>query len=486
MLHDFSIVQQPSDGQPQGQLLSPTESPWGGVVPPPPPMPTHLNPEEMAAGGFLDPYQRAKTVRIGKWRWPPPKGEEDPNDSFLQFKIRQQSKKMSKQGEGKTNGHSHSHAHSAHSSHNTSRDKIDGKEKGARKRRDSWGNPVDDAKSKEGIGKLKISREMREKLEALTSSHPSRSQKGPVVAAQQQKQQTRGIKKLEAHRRNLLQHQLEGDNWGSVNSIKKIKPEKGGSVPPPPPVAPANMYLSRRPPSPTASLSSQESTPVIPQTRSPPPPIQPPFRSSAAHDFADSASERRQSVSTMHTEKTEHFELEESSEFLQAVDSAPVLIDEELEKRSYEGLKTCLLPAPHTTHLTYNRRPWSLVLRKELFAPGEVLHGEALHLVFCQVVLDVYTGTTPRITPEQQVQMRKMLDNRGITPNNTFSPHHKNSVKREIIELAKTWPLYFAAIFPVTGSRKTGEVEMLAVSHSGVKLLRKEQGHHLTILSSYK
>ena len=52
--------------------------------------------QEMAAGGFLDPYERAKTVRIGKWRWPPPKGEGDPNDSFLQFKIRQQTKKLSK------------------------------------------------------------------------------------------------------------------------------------------------------------------------------------------------------------------------------------------------------------------------------------------------------------------------------------------------------------------------------------------------------
>lgn len=44
----------------------------------------------------------------------------------------------------------------------------------------------------------------------------------------------------------------------------------------------------------------------------------------------------------------------------------------------------------------------------QLFAPGEVLHGEALHLVFCQVVLDVYTGTTPRITAEQRAQMRKV------------------------------------------------------------------------------
>lgn len=56
------------------------------------------------------------------------------------------------------------------------REKMEFKEKekgAARRRRDSWDNPVEDGKSS-GIGKLKISREMREKLEALTSSHPSR------------------------------------------------------------------------------------------------------------------------------------------------------------------------------------------------------------------------------------------------------------------------------------------------------------------------
>lgn len=41
--------------------------------PPPPPMPPPLDPSDEARG-FLDPYGRAKTVRIGKWRWPPPKG----------------------------------------------------------------------------------------------------------------------------------------------------------------------------------------------------------------------------------------------------------------------------------------------------------------------------------------------------------------------------------------------------------------------------
>lgn len=42
--------------------------------PPPPPMPPPLDgtdPSEVRP--FMDPYGRAKTVRIGKWRWPPPK-----------------------------------------------------------------------------------------------------------------------------------------------------------------------------------------------------------------------------------------------------------------------------------------------------------------------------------------------------------------------------------------------------------------------------
>ncbi|KAK8734252.1 hypothetical protein OTU49_006087, partial [Cherax quadricarinatus] len=369
----------------------------------------------------------------------------------------------------------------------TPREKSENKEKGAtRRRRDSWDNPVDDGKSS-GVGKLKISREMREKLEALTSSHPSRAQKGPVMQMQQQQQQqqTRGIKKLEAHRRFLLQHQLEGDKWDTVDSIKQVtsKVDKGGSVPPPPPVAPPSVYMNRRPPSPAPSVSSQESSPVIPQPRSPPLPIQPSgFRTTV--DYHADNSDRRTSVSTMHTEKTEHFELEESSEFLQPVDSAPVLIDQEMEKRSYEAIKTRLLPAPHGSHITYSRVPWSLTLRKELFIPGEQLYGDALHLVFCQVVLDVYAGNTPRITLDQRTHMRKMLDNRGVTPNNTFSPHHKNSLKKEIVEMAKTWPLYFAAIFPVTGSRKAGDVEMLAVSHSGIRLLRRDH-NHFSIISTF-
>ena len=44
----------------------------------------------------MDPYTRARTVRIGKWRWPPPKEETmgpgganaDEGEGFFEFKMR--------------------------------------------------------------------------------------------------------------------------------------------------------------------------------------------------------------------------------------------------------------------------------------------------------------------------------------------------------------------------------------------------------------
>ena len=69
--------------------------------------------------------------------------------------------------------------------------------------------------------------------------------------------------------------------------------------------------------------------------------------------------------------------MEESSEFLPAVDRAPVLVDEEIEKRNLDALKTRLLPPPSGNHLTYNRVPWKLMVRKEvrnIFSKHYVIH----------------------------------------------------------------------------------------------------------------
>lgn len=56
-----------------------------------PPAPDNCDPS--GSRPFLDMYGRAKTVRIGKWRWPPPKDSVPNSDNFMEFKIRQHHRK---------------------------------------------------------------------------------------------------------------------------------------------------------------------------------------------------------------------------------------------------------------------------------------------------------------------------------------------------------------------------------------------------------
>jgi myosin-15 len=40
-----------------------------------------------------------------------------------------------------------------------------------------------------------------------------------------------------------------------------------------------------------------------------------------------------------------------------------------------------------------------------------------------------------------------MLENYGITPENATNGHHKITLKRNVVEMAKEWPLYFARLY---------------------------------------
>lgn len=112
-----------------------------------------------------------------------------------------------------------------------------------------------------------------------------------------------------------------------------------------------------------------------------------------------------------------------------------------------------LLPPGASACITYNRVSWLLRVRKEVFSPGETLGPPAAqHLVFCQVAADVYGGTTcVRLTQSERRAGVNMLSGYGVTAENLNGPHRAN-IKRSVIELARTWPLYFARLFPVSGA----------------------------------
>uniref|UniRef100_A0A8C0DTP6 Myosin XVA n=1 Tax=Balaenoptera musculus TaxID=9771 RepID=A0A8C0DTP6_BALMU len=72
----------------------------------------------------------------------------------------------------------------------------------------------------------------------------------------------------------------------------------------------------------------------------------------------------------------------------------------------------------------------------------------------------------------------------------TQRPLVTESVKRAVVSIARdSWEVYFSRLFPATGSVGTG-VQILAVSHTGIKLLRVVKGSHeaggqLRVLRTY-
>lgn len=144
-------------------------------IPPPPPLPPDVI---EGSRPFVDPYGRAKTVRIGKWRWPPA-----PEDNFTEMK---------KGSDGKSNG-TPEEAPVAPPPFPVI--KI--------------ARPFGDA-----VGKLKISSEMRQKLELVTSV------RGPSPNKMSRDEIKIVPKKIGEDRKSILAEKL------------------GGVAPPPPPPPP--------------------------------------------------------------------------------------------------------------------------------------------------------------------------------------------------------------------------------------------------------
>ncbi|OXU27998.1 hypothetical protein TSAR_007655 [Trichomalopsis sarcophagae] len=185
---------------------------------------------------------------------------------------------------------------------------------------------------------------------------------------------------------------------------------------------------------------------------------------------------------TQRTDKMERIEIEEWPEFLKPV--LPPAEKPEIEKVQ-EVVDTKLYPQTSSTHFTYNRVTWTLRVKKEVFAPNETLTTPlALHLVFCQVAYDVLATSNIRISKEDRQNMLKLLDNYGVTLDNLQSTQHKITIKKNVVDMAKQWPLYFARIFPVSIGPQQPDVQHVAVSHHGLRLIKRSNSGDLIILET--
>lgn len=198
----------------------------------PPPMPPPLefkDPSE--ARPFLDPYGRAKTVRIGKWRWPPPQdgNMNESDENFMHFKMRQNQRKQTPQSQESNSPNGSGSADweefdvepqtttvaIKNSIHHQSQRKFSqsevnaGHQMGKTSRRSFEIGA--DRPPPGSVGKLKLSSEMRQRLEQVTSGHSVRSS----TSTQSDK---RAPAKLEDARKMMLQQQLSGHLFGNDRS----------------------------------------------------------------------------------------------------------------------------------------------------------------------------------------------------------------------------------------------------------------------------
>ncbi|KAI5728804.1 hypothetical protein M8J77_021338 [Diaphorina citri] len=488
----------------------------GGAPPPPPPMPPPpdlADPSEVRP--FMDPYGRAKTVRIGKWRWPPPQGDNS-DSSFLQFKLKQQRRKHSQElGDPPENGVVEWEEFEMQSEtqgpvtmatstpnlnmnhHNSSTEVHRGSYKSLE---------VGAARPSPGsVGKLRISSEMKSKLEMVTANHSLRSTDGknqrpsalPSAMAPN---------KLDSDRRLLLQQQLAG-RWGSMDSVDsrgaggavvkedrsdvqttnivRSQVEKVWRGAPPPPVVPHQMLQGvpngNGPPSRSSSFYDSHSTP--------PPPIQPvsrdrtprlqAFQTTDQHhhhahmedqsDFSTPQSPQHQGggTSTVHTHQDNHAPSNNVP--------APHLPH---HNSGTDVSKTILYPPLSSAYFAYNRVTWKLNVRKEVFSPKESVSSPlVLHLVFCQIVSDTLTQPSPRISPEERSEMMQLLEQYGVTISNMHTGQHKASTKRAVLDMARHWLMYFSRIFSISGGHQYPDVQLVAISHSGIRLARLDLNH---------
>lgn len=143
------------------------------------------------------------------------------------------------------------------------------------------------------------------------------------------------------------------------------------------------------------------------------------------------------------------------------------------------------LKSPANACLTYNRVPWKLRVRKEVFHPNEPIGPPiALDLLFAQVSSDVF-GLTPslRISPQEKAAAINMLNGHGVTVESIRSQNVRAIVKRHLIDMAREWPLYFARLFPVQGAPQYPDVSIMGISHNGLYLARRDADYLIVVQS---